>query len=249
MATVTLDRADVHNALTDPFADAIIAAFERARDDPRARAVVLRSAADSTFSAGGDLTAHLAHDPLVRKHTDKRRFPTLFSLIRGLGKPVVAAVGGHCLAGGLGLGLALACDLVVAGDGAAFGTPEIDIGLFAFIVVPLLARNVASKHALQLLLLGEPISAAEAHRFGFVNRVVAGDELDDAALDWARRLAGKSPLLLRLGKDAFHRQERLDFEAAQDLMLANLMLAFSSEDMREGIAAFFDRRPAEWSGR
>lgn len=247
VGTITLNSPETHNALTDAFVDELHDTLLRARDDHGARAVVIRSARDSTFSAGGDLAAHLANEAIVQKHADKRRFPALFGLMRGLGKPIVASVGGHCLAGGLGL--ALACDLVIASERATFGTPEIDIGLFPFIVMPLLARHVAGKQALQLMLLAEKVDAAEAHRMGFVNRVVAPDDLDAATQDWARRLAAKSPLLLRLGKDAFYRQEGLAFAEAQDYMLSQLMLAFSTEDLHEGIGAFFERRAPRWTGR
>jgi enoyl-CoA hydratase len=244
---LTLNRADTRNPLTDTFVDELVAALLRLRDDDRTRAIVVISATEAVFSAGGDLAAHLAQAPLVHKHADKRRFPALFSLMRELGKPLIAAVGGHCLAGGLGL--ALACDLVIATEDATFGTPEIDIGLFPFIVMPLLARNVPSKHALQLMLLGERIDAVEAHRLGFVNRIVPRGELAGAAREWAARLAAKSPLLLRLGKDAFYRQESMAFADAQHHMLGQLMLAFSTDDLHEGINAFFERRPPQWSGR
>lgn len=247
VATITLNRPDAHNALTDAFVDDLVAVLERARDDPAARALVLISARETTFCAGGSLSAHLADHPLVEKHLQKARFPRLFSLMRGLGKPIIAAVGGHCLAGGLGL--ALACDLIIATDRATFGTPEIDVGLLPFIIMPLLVRNAGAKHVLQLVLLGEPVSAARAERLGFVNRLVAPGHLEPAATEWARRLAAKSPLLLRLGKNAFYRLEDLSFDDGQELMLANLMLAFSTDDMHEGIAAFFERRPARWSGR
>jgi 3-hydroxypropionyl-coenzyme A dehydratase len=247
IASIRLNRPENHNALSDELTDALIKAFTRAHDDGMVRCIIVESHRAGTFSAGGNLATHLSEDPLPKKHDDKRRFPRLFSMMRSLGKPIIAAVDGHCLAGGLGL--ALACDLVIASERATFGTPEIDIGLFPFIVMPLVVRSVSSKHALQLMLLGEAVSAEEAARFGFVNRVVATEEVHDAAYSWARTLASKSPFLLRLGKDAFYRQENLTFEDAEEYMLALLALAFSTEDLHEGINAFFERRPPRWMGR
>ncbi len=246
VASISLNRPENHNALSDELTDALVEAFLRVRQDPAARCVILESRHPGTFSAGGNLAAHLSNEPLAQKHADKRRFPRLFSMMRGLGKPIIAAVDGHCLAGGLGL--ALACDLVVASERATFGTPEIDIGLFPFVVMPLVVRSVSSKHALQLMLLGEAVPASEAARFGIVNQVVGNGEVHEAAHAWARTLASKSPLLLRLGKDAFYRQENLTFEDAEEHMLAQLALAFSTEDLREGINAFFERRPPRWKG-
>src|ERR671934_263307 len=128
----------------------------------------------------------------------------LDELIGGLGKPSLCAANGHVLAGALGL--ALACDLVVAREGARFGTPEINVGVFPFMIMALIYRNVGRKKATELLLLGEQVSAVEAERIGIVNRVVAPGEFDAAVRDWAQRLAAKSPVLMRLGKDAMFRQ-------------------------------------------
>jgi enoyl-CoA hydratase/carnithine racemase len=200
------------------------------------------------FSSGADLAGFGAVDvALVARHAANDRFPRLFALIAGLGKPVICAANGHVLAGALGL--ALACDLVLASERATFGTPEINVGLFPFMVSALLRRNVARKACSELLLLGERIDAHEARRIGIVNRVVAPDELDAAVADWATRLAGRSPLLMRLGKDALRRSEDLRLEDALELLRAQLTIALSSDDAREGVAAFFERREPRWSGR
>jgi hypothetical protein len=137
--------------------------------------------------------------PLVRKHLDTtRKFPELFTLIGALGKPVICAANGHCLAGALGL--ALACDLVIATDKSTFGTPEINVGVFPFIIIALIFRNLPRKKAAELLLLGERIDAHEAQRIGIVNRVVPIDQFDDTVRDWAAKLAAKSPLVMRLAQ-------------------------------------------------
>jgi enoyl-CoA hydratase len=147
------------------------------------------------------------------------------------------------------LGLALACDLIVATEGARFGTPEINVGLFPFMIMALIYRNVGAKKTAELMLLGEQISAAEAERIGIVNRVVATDVFDGAVADWAARLSTKSPLLMKLGKDAMYRQQDMALADAIDFLRAQLTIALSTEDIQEGVRAFFDKRDPVWTGR
>jgi enoyl-CoA hydratase len=247
VATIALDEPETRNALSDALLDDLLAAFEAARDDAAVGCVVLTSTHETTFSSGGNLSGFAADVPLVLKHFATDRFPRLFALIGGLGKPSVCAVNGHCLAGALGL--ALACDLIVASDTATFGTPEINVGVFPFMIMALIYRNVGRKKTNELLLLGDRIDAAEAQRLGIVNRVVAAEELDAAVADWAGRLAKKSPVLMRLGKDAMFRQQDLAFADALEYLHHNLTLAFSTEDIQEGVKAFFEKRDPEWKGR
>ena len=248
VATIALDAPDTRNALSDDVLDALIAAFGTARADDAVRCVVLASTHPTTFSAGGDLAGFAADVPLVHKHLrSTTKFPALFGLIGRLGKPVVCAARGHCLAGALGL--ALACDLVVASEEATFGTPEINVGVFPFMIMALIFRNVPRKKAAELLLLGERIDAREAERLGIVNRVVPAAEFDAAVADWAARLAAKSPLLMRLGKDAMFRAQDMAFDDALEFLRSQLTIAFSTEDIQEGVQAFFDKREPEWKGR
>jgi enoyl-CoA hydratase len=246
VATIALDQPESRNALSDALLDDLLAAFEAARDDDAVRCVVLRSTHEKVFSAGGDLGGFAAEAPLVHKHAAIDRFPRLFRLIGELGKPTLCAANGHVLAGALGL--ALACDLVVARDGATFGTPEINVGVFPFMIMALIFRNVPRKKANELLLLGERIDAQEAQRLGIVNRVVAADEFESAVADWASKLAAKSPVLMRLGKDAMFRSQDMAFADALEYLRHNLSLAFSTDDIREGVSAFFEKREPKWTG-
>jgi enoyl-CoA hydratase/carnithine racemase len=239
VATISLDRPDARNALSDLVLTELLAAFERSRDDGGVRCVVLASTHPTVFSSGGDL-AHFAE-------ADVTLFPRLFKLIGELGKPVVCAAGGHVLAGALGL--ALACDLVVASERATFGTPEVDVGLFGFMVSALLARNVGPKACSELLLLGDRIDAHEARRIGIVNRVVAPDELDAAVAAWAAQIAGRSAFVMRLGKDALRRTQDMALDDALAVLSQQLSVALASDDAREGIAAFLERREPRWSDR
>jgi enoyl-CoA hydratase len=246
VATIALDQPESRNALSDALLDDLLAAFEAARDDDAVRCVVLRSTHEKVFSAGGDLGGFAAEAPLVHKHAAIDRFPRLFRLIGELGKPTLCAANGHVLAGALGL--ALACDLVVARDGATFGTPEINVGVFPFMIMALIFRNVPRKKANELLLLGERIDAQEAQRLGIVNRVVPADEFESAVADWASKLAAKSPVLMRLGKDAMFRSQDMAFADALEYLRHNLSLAFSTDDIREGVSAFFEKRQPKWTG-
>ena len=247
VATITLNDPDTRNALSAELLEGLIEAFVRARDEEAVRCVVLASSHEKTFSSGANLSGFAADAALVHKHFGSDRFVGLFKLIGELGKPTICAAGGHVLAGSLGI--ALCCDLIVASESATFGTPEINIGAFPFMIMALIYRNVPRKKASELLLLGERWSAAEAQAAGIVNRVVPDQELDVAVADWAAKLASKSPVIMRLGKEAMRRQMDMPLDDALDYLRAQLTLAQSTEDIVEGVTAFFEKREPHWKGR
>ena len=247
VATITLHDPDTRNALSAELLEGLTEAFERARDEEGARCVVLRSSHEKTFSSGANLSGFAAEMALVHKHFAGERFVSLFKLIGELGKPTIVAARGHVLAGALGI--ALACDLIVASEQASFGTPEINIGAFPFMIMALIYRNVPRKKANELLLLGERWSAQQAAEAGIVNRVVPDAELDATVADWAGKLAGKSPVIMRLGKEAMRRQLDMPLDDALDYLRAQLTLAQSTEDIVEGVTAFFEKRDPTWKGR
>ncbi len=247
VATITLNEPDTRNALSAELLAGLLAAFERAEHDSGARCVVLCSAHERTFSSGANLGGFAGDAALVHKHFASERFVALFRRIGSLTKPTLCAVRGHVLAGALGI--ALACDLIVASEDATFGTPEINIGTFPFMIMALIYRNVPRKKANELLLLGERCSAQEALAAGIVNKVVPAEAFDAAVAEWAAKLASKSPAIMRLGKEAMRRQLDMPLDDALDYLRAQLSLALSTEDIVEGVTAFFEKREPVWKGR
>jgi 3-hydroxypropionyl-coenzyme A dehydratase len=247
VATVTLNQPDTRNALSAEMLAELMAAFESARDDERVRCVVLSSSHEKVFSSGANLAGFGADVPLVHKHFGSERFVELFRLLIDMRKPTLCAANGHVLAGALGI--ALACDLIIAKDSAGFGTPEINVGAYPFMIMALIYRNVPRKKANELLLLGDRMTAEEAREAHLVNKVVPAGEFDAAVADWAGKLASKSPLIMRLGKEAMRRQLDMPLDDALDYLRSQLSLALSTEDIVEGVTAFFEKREPQWSGR
>ena len=247
VATLTLNRPDQRNALNGELLGELVEAIKRARDDDEVRAVVLTGAGEKVFCAGADLGGFAADAALVEKHFASDLFLEFFRLMPRLGKPSLCAANGHVLAGGMGL--ALSCDLLIAKEGARFGTPEINVGAFPYMIMSVIYRNVPRKRVNEMMLLGEQLSGEEAVRYGLANKVVPEAEFDEAVADWAKKLASKSPVLMRLGHDAMYRQQDMGFDDALEFLRSQLSLTFSTEDIQEGVKAFFEKREPEWKGR
>ena len=245
VCTITLNDPATRNALSTAMIEEVIAALESAREDSAVRCVVLRSSHESVFSSGGDLGGFSTG--LLEKHVANERFVYLLRLLGELGKPSVCAASGHVLAGALGL--ALACDLVIATEHVRFGTPEIRVGLFPFMIMALIYRNVPRKHVAELMLLGEQISAAEAHRINIVNRVVPRSDFDAMVDDWSLRLTRRSSVLMKLGKDAMFYQQDMSYNDALVFLRSQLSIALSTEDLQEGVSAFREKREPDWRDR
>ncbi|HKJ35574.1 MAG TPA: enoyl-CoA hydratase-related protein [Solirubrobacterales bacterium] len=247
VATLTLNRPEQRNALSGQLLGELVDAVGRVREDPEARVLVLTGAGEKVFCAGADLSGFGADAPLVEKHFSSDLFLEFFRAMPRLGKPSICAANGHVLAGGMGL--ALSCDLVIAREGATFGTPEINIGAFPYMIMSIIFRNVPRKKVNEMMLLGERLTAEQAVEYGLANRVVPADDLDDAVGEWATKLAAKSPVLMRLGHDAMYRQQDMAIDDALEFLRSQLSLTFSTEDIIEGTKAFFEKREPQWKGR
>jgi enoyl-CoA hydratase/carnithine racemase len=247
IARLTIDRPERRNALSWTVLSAMRARLAEIRTDPAARVVVLAGAGDKAFCAGADLTGMAAGAGHLALHDSRGELAALFGELWDLGKPTIARVQGFALAGGMGL--ALACDLVVASDDAVFGTPEVDVGLWPYMITVPLMRSMPPKKALELMMTGRRVHADEALATGFVNRVVPAAELDAAVDELAATLAAKSPAVLRLGRQSFY--DVWDSSAADALPLLHALLTVHSatEDAAEGIAAFAEKRAPKWTGR
>ena len=246
VATLRINRPEKRNSMTQDVVKALRAGVARAKSDADVRVLVLTGAGDKAFCSGVDLSGG-ADGGFLGDHAGRGELPGLFSDLYALGKPTVARVRGFALAGGFGL--ALACDMVVAAADAQFGAPEVNVGLWPFVITVPLVRSMPPKKALELMMTGRRVDATEALTIGFVNRVVAVDELDSAVSELARRLASASPIVMKMGRDSFYSVWDLPADAALAHLHAQLSLTTLTEDAREGMAAFTEKRSPVWKGR
>ncbi|MFQ5698296.1 MAG: enoyl-CoA hydratase/isomerase family protein [Myxococcota bacterium] len=251
VATITLNRPEQRNALSPDALAGLRRAVERADGDVEVRAVILTGAGERAFSAGADLgggaSGSFADPRSFEMYESRRAFPELFQAMHEARCPIIGKVRGYCLAGGLGL--ALACDLLVAGESAVFGTPEVRVGLFPMMIFAEIVRNVGLKHAMELVLVGERIGAERAQQIGLVNRVVPEAELDAEVDSLAQRLARHSPVVVGLGKRAAYTAADMTYRQALEFLRGQLSLNLLTEDAEEGLRAFRERREPEFRGR
>jgi len=242
LARITLNKPEKRNPLGPITIGEVHHALEAARDDEHVRAVIL-TGAGKAFSAGGDLS-QMGQAPRNGLTTS---FVELNLLFTRIGKPVIAMVNGPCMAGGLGL--LCACHLAVAADTAVFGTPEINVGLWPMTIMANIFRNVGRKRAMEMILTGDKLDAAEALRIGLVNRVVPAARLEEETLALARTIAAKSPAVMKLGLDGFFANADLALEPALRDLEQRFFQVVGTEDAREGLMAFMQKRPPVWKGR
>jgi enoyl-CoA hydratase len=245
---LTLNREEKRNALSADVMRGMLDAVRSVATDEAVRVVLIASAGDRIFCAGADLAVMAEDSTGLEQHEGRGLLAKLVVAMRECPVPVVARVQGLCLAGGIGL--ATGCDVVLARESAAFGLPEIDRGLWPFMVSALLARHISPKHAMDRMLTGDRFDAKAAFDMGLVSRVFS-DETFDADVDaYVAKLAGLPPAAVRLGKAAWiAATETPSLPVALEAMQAQLSLLTTTKDVSEGIAAFFEKRPPRWTGR
>jgi enoyl-CoA hydratase len=246
VAILTINRPEKLNALSGQVRAELVAALDRLRDDDAVRVLVITGAGEKSFVAGADIAEFAERTPLEQRATMTGR--RVFDEIAAYPKPVIAMINGFCLGGGCEL--ALACDVRIAADTAKFGQPEINLG-----IIPggggtqRLPRVVGMGQAMRLVLSGERIGAAEALRIGLADVVHPAAELRERTLEFARAMAGKSPVALRMAKSAVRAAAEMPLAAGLQYETELFVTCFASDDKREGVAAFLDKRPAEFTGR
>jgi enoyl-CoA hydratase/carnithine racemase len=240
LARVTLNLPDKRNPISPLMCGELVEAFKQIS----ANAIVL-TGAGKVFSAGGDLSS--MGGAQAQGETPPASLVELFTAMHELGKPIIAMVNGHALAGGLGL--MVACDLVIASDTAQFGMTEISVGLWPMMITAELTRSVGRKQVLEMMLTGKKLTAAEAVGCGLVNRAVPADQLEAATMQLANEIAARSPAAIRLGLRAFYRSQDMEHEPQLRYLQGELGRVVALEDAKEGIAAFLQKRSPIWKGR
>lgn len=247
IARITINRPERRNSMSYGVMQGLRNGVAAAKADDSVRVVVLTGAGEQAFCAGADLGGIADNAGAAGAHDGRGLLADLFRELWDLGKPTIARVRGYALAGGFGL--ALACDVVIAADDAQFGTPEVNVGLWPYMITVPMLRSMPPKTVLELQMTGRRVGAEEAARIGFVSRVVPVADLDVAVDEFASALAAKSPLVLRWGRDAFYRVLEMEADAALDHLQACLTVHTLSEDAAEGVAAFAEKRDPVWRGR
>lgn len=246
VARLMINREKQRNAISPEALDLFLEYLDRAERDEAVRVVLVTGKGDRAFCAGADLGAGIGQSGEEGVNAF-RRYARLLKRLAGFPKPTVARVNGYCMAGGMGL--MLACDIVIAVNTARFGTPEVNVGLFPMMIGALIFRNVTRKRAMEMVLLGQRFNAGEAREMGLITRSVEPEALDDEVNQALDALKSKSPIGMKIGKEAFYAMGDMPFEEALDYLSEKLAEVVSTEDAVEGITAFIEKRKPVFKGK
>jgi enoyl-CoA hydratase/carnithine racemase len=243
VAYLTINRESQRNSISVDVVALFFKYLDQAEADLDVRAVCITGAGDKAFCAGADLSGSMTGD----SQDGFQHYADLLKRIAAFPKPSVARVNGYCLAGGTGF--MLACDIVIAADNARFGTPEVNVGLFPMMIGALIFRNVLKKKAMEMILLGEKLTAEQALEMGMITRVAPADKLDVEVDKVLQVLSQKSPIGMKIGKEAFYKMADMPFETAVDYLSGQLKVVAATQDAIEGITAFIEKRKPNFIGK
>jgi enoyl-CoA hydratase/carnithine racemase len=245
-AFLTINRESRRNAISQEIIASLLDHFDKLDQDENVLAVCITGAGEKAFCSGADLAVTLAKEGEDRL-SGARRYATLLKRMARFGKPLVARVNGPCLAGGMGL--MLSCDIIIARNDTFFCTPEVNVGIFPMMIGALLYRNANWKKAMDMVLTGRKITALEAENMGLISRAVEPERLDPEVQETLKVLTSKSPIGMRIGKEAFREMSDMPFDEAIDYLCEALGRVISTEDAMEGMMAFMEKREPKFRGK
>jgi len=243
VARLIINREAQRNAISLEAIELFSKCLDEAEKDENVRVILITGSGDKAFCSGADLGG--AVDGKIQQGF--KSYARLITRLSSYPKPVVARINGACMAGGMGL--MLACDIVIAKKDAKFGTPEVNVGLWPMMIGALIYRNVLRKKAMEMILLGERLTADQALSMGLITRVVQPDELDVEVDQILKSLAAKSPIGMKIGKEAFYAMADMPFGQAVDFLSDKIAEVAATDDAREGITAFIEKRKPNFKGR
>jgi enoyl-CoA hydratase/carnithine racemase len=248
-AIITLSREERRNAISPAMTTELLQALKKHDDDANILVTVLTGAGNKAFCAGADFGEAMSGTAsFLDRHEEQRKFAELFRVIKGLRKPLLGRINGHALGGGFGL--ACSCDIVIAAEDCRFGTPEVNVGLFPYVIMATLLRSTsAPKKLVEMMLTGERVDAREAQQLGLVNHVVPREQLDTKVDEIIEKITSKSPAILRLGRRAFYTMRDMEYDKALEYLSSMLAINTMAEDVAEGISAFLEKRQPRWKGK
>jgi enoyl-CoA hydratase/carnithine racemase len=244
VAYFTINRENQRNTISIEALDLFHRFLDEAAENPDLRVICVTGSGNRTFCAGADLGAGLAGKDGASAF---KKYADLLKKLAGFPKPTVAKLNGSCVAGGTGF--MLACDIVIACSKATFGTPEVNVGLFPMMIGALIFRNVLRKKAMEMVLLGEKLTARQALEMGLITRIAEPENLDAEVERILKVLVKKSPIGMKIGKEAFYQAADMPFEQALDLLAEKISEVAATQDAREGITAFLEKREPLFTGK
>ncbi len=246
IARITINRETYRNSISAAAVALFMEYLDMAEKDDAVRVICITGAGKKAFCSGADLGGAMSAEG-DDKNQAFHDYARLLKRLSGYSKPTVARINGYCLAGGTGF--MLACDIVIAKNDAKFGTPEVNVGLFPMMIGALIFKNVLKKKAMEMVLLGEKLGASQAQEMGLITRAVVPEKLDETVDAVLAILASKSPVGMKIGKEAFYAIQDMPFEESLDFLSEKLAEVASTQDAIEGITAFIEKRKPVFTGK